>query len=231
MKVIVILVNPKYSGNVGAIARNMMNFGVNELRIVGSKDILNDEAYIRAVHAKEILNNAKFYDNLNDATQDIDFIVGTSGAVSGDRNLKRVPITPHELAEKYKIVDGTMGIVFGREDDGLSNKELELCDLFVSIPTSEKYPIMNLSHAVSIILYELYVSSLNKPYNVNMREASKLEKDVLLNIFNEFVDKNEYIPEYRKELCKTIFKRIISRAFISGKEANTLMCAFKEKNK
>ena len=60
MKPIVILVNPKYSGNVGAIARNMMNFGVDELRIVGNKEILNNEAYIRAVHAKNILNNAKF---------------------------------------------------------------------------------------------------------------------------------------------------------------------------
>ena len=229
MKAVVILVNPKYSGNVGAIARNMMNFGVNELRIVGDRSILNDEAYIRAVHAKEVLNNAKFYNNLEDAIKDIDFVVGTSGAISGDRNIKRVPITPRELAEKHKTLNGTMGIVFGREDDGLSNKELELCDLFVSIPTSKEYPIMNLSHAVSVILYELYVSSLETPYNVNMREASKLEKDVLLNIFNEFVDKNEYIPEYRKELCKTIFKRIISRAFISGKEANTLMCVFKGK--
>jgi len=229
MKPIVILVNPKYGGNVGAIARNMMNFGVDELRIVGNKEILNNEAYIRAVHAKNILNNAKFYDNLNDAIGDIDFVVGTSGAVSGDRNLKRVPITPRELAEKHKTLDGKLGVVFGREDDGLSNKELELCDLFVSIPTSEEYPIMNLSHAVSVILYELYLSSIESPYNVKMREASKLEKDVLLNLFNDFVDNIKYIPEYRKELCKTIFKRIISRAFISGKEANTLMCVFKRK--
>ena len=229
MRAIVILVNPKYGGNVGAIARNMMNFGVDELRIVGNKEILNNEAYIRAVHAKNILNNAKFYDNLNDAIGDIDFVVGTSGAVSGDRNLKRVPITPRELAEKHKTLDGKLGVVFGREDDGLSNKELELCDLFVSIPTSDEYPIMNLSHAVSVILYELYLSSIESPYNVKMRESSKLEKDILLNLFNDFVDNNKYVPEYRKELCKTIFKRIISRAFISGKEANTLMCVFKRK--
>ncbi len=229
MKAIVILVNPKYSGNVGAIARNMMNFGIDELRIVGNKDILNNEAYIRAVHAKNILNNAKFYNSLKDAIKDIDFIVATSGAVSGDRNLKRVPITPRELAEKHNTLKGKLGVVFGREDDGLSNKELELCDLFVSIPTSNEYPIMNLSHAVSIILYELYISSIENPYNVKMREASKLEKDILLNFFNDFVDNNKYIPKHRKELCKTIFKRIISRAFISGKEANTLMCVFKRK--
>jgi TrmH family RNA methyltransferase len=227
MKAVIILVNPKYSGNVGAIARIMMNFDVNELRIVGSKDILNDEAYIRAVHAKNILKSAKFYNTLSDAVKDIDFIVGTSGAVSGDRNLKRVPITPRDLAEKHNSLSGSLGLVFGREDDGLSNNELELCDLFVSIPTSDQYPIMNLSHAVSVILYELYISSIENPYNVKMREASKLEKNILLNLFYEFVDKNNHIPEHRKKLCKTIFKRIISRAFISGKEANTLMCVFK----
>ena len=230
MNIIVILVNPKYGGNVGAIARCMMNFAINELRIVGDKNILDNEAYIRAVHSKKILENTKFYNSLCDAIEDIDIVVGTSGAISGDKNLKRIPITPRELT-KHRELKGNIGIVFGREDDGLSNKDLELCDLFVSIPTSKEYPIMNLSHAVSVILYELYISSLEKVYNVNMREASKVERDMLLKIFGEFVDSNKGIPEYRKELCKTIFKRIINRAFISGKEANTLMCAFKDKLK
>ncbi|MDK2790861.1 MAG: tRNA/rRNA methyltransferase [Methanothermococcus sp.] len=231
MEKVVILVNPKYSGNLGAIARCMMNFGVKKLRIVGSRDILDKEAYIRAVHAKDILDNAEFYDSLKDAIEDVDFVVATSGAVCGDRNIKRVPITPRELAEKQQDVDGTLGIVFGREDDGLTNEDLELCDLLVSIPTSDEYPIMNLSHAVSVILYELYISSIENeiPYNVRMRKASKTEKNVLIKVFDEFVDRSPNIQEYRKEMCKTIFKRLISRAFISGKEANTIMCVFKEK--
>lgn len=231
MEKVVILVNPKYSGNLGAIARCMMNFGVKKLRIVGSRDILDKEAYIRAVHAKDVLDNAEFYDSLKDAIEDVDFVVATSGAVCGDRNIKRVPITPKELAEKQLEVDGTLGIVFGREDDGLKNEDLELCDLLVSIPTSDEYPIMNLSHAVSVILYELYVYSIENeiPYNVRMRKASKTEKDVLIKVFNEFVDRSPNILEYKKEMCKTIFKRLVSRAFISGKEANTIMCAFKEK--
>ncbi|AEF97105.1 RNA methyltransferase [Methanotorris igneus] len=234
MEPIVIFVNPKYSGNVGAIARNMKNFGVKELRIVGNRDILDKEAYIRAVHAKDILDNAKFYNSLKDAIEDIDFVVATSGAIGGDRNLKRVPITPREFAKRSLEIEGKVGIVFGREDDGLTNEELELCDLLVSIPTSEEYPIMNVSHAVAVILYELYVTRVEHekeiPYNVKMRVASKLEKEILIKLFNEFVDKSN-IPDYRKDLCKVIFKRIISRAFISGKEANTLMCVFRDKLK
>jgi len=229
MESIVILVNPKYSGNVGAIARCMKNFEVRELRIVGDRSILDKEAYIRAVHAKDILDRALFYNSLEEAIEDIDLVVGTSGVVSGDRNLKRVPITPRELAEKHLDLRGNMGLVFGREDDGLTNRELDLCDIFLSIPTSPEYPVMNLSHAVAVVLYELYLSKLEKPFPVKMREASKLEKDILIKLFEEFVDANKNIPEYRKELCKIVFRRIVSRAFISGKEANTLMCAFRGK--
>ncbi len=235
MKPIVILVNPKYSGNVGAISRCMANFNVEELRIVGEKDIINEEAKIRAVHSKYILENAKFYNNLSEAIKDIDYTVATSGAISGDKNLKRIPITPKELAVKHLKLNGKLGLVFGREDYGLYNDELKLCDLFVSVPTSENYPIMNLSHAVSVILYELYCANLEntkeKYSTVNINSASKLEKDILLKLFSNFVNNNNTIPEYRKELCITIFKRIISRAFINGKEANTLMCVFKNNNK
>jgi TrmH family RNA methyltransferase len=155
----VILVNPKYSGNVGSIARVMMNFGFEELRIVGDKNIINNEAYMMAVHAREILDNAKFYKTFDEAIEDLDFVIATSGARGGDRNLKRVPITPKELADKILEVKGNVGIVFGREDDGLRNDEIDKCDLLVSIPTSEKYPIMNLSHAVAVILYEVYAKN------------------------------------------------------------------------
>ncbi len=209
----------------------MMNFDVEELRIVGTPEILDDEAYIRAVHAKNILNNAKFYSKLEDAISDIDFTVATTGAVCGDRNVNRVPITPRELAKKHSSISGTLGIVFGREDDGLKNEDVELCDILVSVPTSNKYPILNLSHAVSVILYEIYFESFSKdiPYDLNMKNASVDEKNALLRFFNEFVDRSKDVPDYRKDICKTIFKRIVGRAFISGKEANSLICVFKDK--
>ncbi|MBP2172259.1 RNA methyltransferase [Methanococcus voltae] len=237
MKTTVILVNPKYSGNLGAIARNMMNFDTYDLRIVQNKDdekpetVLNNEAFIRAVHAKEILENAKFYKTLEEASFDIDYLIATTGAVSGgDKNIKRIPMTPRKLAEKSISLKGNIGIVFGREDDGLRNEDVELCDLLVSIPTCSNYPIMNLSHAVAVILYELYNIKIddNIPYDTNVKEASKEDKDILLNIFNDFVDKS-LIQDHKKPICKTIFKRVISRAFISGREANSLMCVFKDK--
>ncbi|WP_456471692.1 TrmJ/YjtD family RNA methyltransferase [Methanocaldococcus sp.] len=224
---IVILVNPKYGGNVGSVARVMKNFGFKELRIVGSRDIINDEAKMMAMHAKEILEKAKFYETFDEAIKDLDFIIATSGARGGDRNLKRVPITPRELANKVFEVKGKIGLVFGREDDGLYNEELDKCDLLVSIPTSDEYPIMNLSHAVAVILYELYISKVeNKFQDINIREASKEDKELLIKKFNEFIDKKD-IPEHKKELCKIIFKRLVNRAFITGKEAWTLMSAFK----
>ncbi|WP_017980972.1 TrmJ/YjtD family RNA methyltransferase [Methanocaldococcus villosus] len=224
---IVILVNPKYSGNVGSVARVMKNFDFEELRIVGSKEIVNNEAYMMAMHAKDILDRAKFYKTFDDAIKDLDFIIATSGARGGDRNLKRVPITPKELAKKILEIKGKIGIVFGREDDGLRNEEIDKCDLLVSIPTSQKYPIMNLSHAVAVILYEIYSTKVeNKFLDINIREASKEDKELLIKKFNEFIEKKD-LPEHKKELCKIIFKRLVNRAFISGKEAWALMNAFK----
>ncbi|WP_423793289.1 TrmJ/YjtD family RNA methyltransferase [Methanocaldococcus indicus] len=224
----IILVNPKYPGNVGSIARVMKNFDFYDLRIVGNKEIIeSDEAKMMSMHAKDILENAKFYNSFDDAIKDLDFVIATSGARGGDRNLKRVPITPKELAKKIYSTKGNIGIVFGREDDGLRNEEIDKCDLLVSIPTSPKYPIMNLSHAVAVILYELYSYKVeNKFVDINIREASKEDKELLIRKFNEFIDKSK-LPEHKKELCKIIFKRLVNRAFITGKEAWTLMSAFK----
>ena len=127
-----------------------------------------------------------------------------------------------------------MNVVYNKEElvDTIRITSYNVCytKLLRSVPTSENYPIMNLSHAVSIILYELYYESTSGeiPYNLRMKKASKIEKDVLLKFFNEFVDISKGVPDYRKEICKTIFKRIVSRAFISGKEANSLVCVFKK---
>ncbi len=227
MNISIILVEPKYSGNVGSICRVMKNFDFYDLRIVGSREIINDEAKMMAMHARDILESAKFYNNFDEAIEDLDFIIATSGARGGDRNLKRVPITPKELADKIYSINGNIGIVFGREDDGLRNEEVEKCDLLLSIPTSKKYPIMNLSHAVAVVLYELYCKKINNKFeDINIREASKEDKELLIKKFNEFIDKKN-LPEHKKRLCKIIFKRLVNRAFITGKEAWTLMSAFK----
>ena len=111
-------------------------------------------------------------------------------------------------------------ILFGREGNGLTNKEIGDCDICVSIPTDPTYPIMNISHAAAIIFYELFKN--RHEYGVEgLKESTPLEKEYLLKDMDELIDSID-IPEHKKANGKKTFKNIISRAFITGREAHTL---------
>ncbi|MDG6219320.1 MAG: RNA methyltransferase, partial [Candidatus Thermoplasmatota archaeon] len=143
--VTVILVEPKYSGNVGAIARCMMNFDVEQLILVNPCD-LDDEAYIRAVHATSILDTALICDSFKEAVTQVDFVVGTSAIyTNSEKKHIRIPVSLKDFVDKIQKVNGTIGLVFGREDYGLLIEELAVCDLLVTIPSSKSYPSLNLS--------------------------------------------------------------------------------------
>ncbi len=156
MEYVVVLVEPKFEGNIGAIARGMKNFGLSELRLVRPVPLI-DEAYRRAKHARTLLDHAKRYTSLDAAVSDLDLVVATSG-VAGGRSKKplRVALEPVELSERLAQYSGRVAIVFGAEDTGLTNDLVAQCDLLVSIPTAPSYPILNLSHAATVIFYELY---------------------------------------------------------------------------
>ena len=153
----VILVKPSIEGNLGAIARNMLNFGFNDLNIVSPELKIGEEARKRAKHAKSVLENIKIYKSLDQAINDCSLVIGTSGKREfGDKTITRHFLTPQEISERIYSNNGKIGIVFGPEGQGLSQDELISCDLLTSIPTWEGYPIMNLSHSVSVILYEFF---------------------------------------------------------------------------
>lgn len=220
----VVLVEPENSANVGFVARSLMNFDFKHIILVNPKCDLN-EAYVYAVHAKSVLDNAMFLNNIYEVKDFVDFMVGTTSKSGHDYNVARMAITPKMLVEAMKDVKGNVGIVFGRESIGLKNEELKLCDLIVTIPTSKVYPSLNLSHAVAIILYEL--SSLHSSSRQEgFREASRIEKEKLLEYFSKILETLS-MPSHRKERALIIFKHIIGRAFISGREAYTLMGVFR----
>ncbi|MCX7945201.1 MAG: RNA methyltransferase [Deltaproteobacteria bacterium] len=146
----IILVKPEKIRNIGQIARAMKNFGFSKLRIICPPMGNMREAYENAVNAKDIIDNREVFGDIKAATLDLNLLIGTS---SRDR---LQPLSPWELADM--VISNPhlkYGILFGTEFRGLSNKELDLCHKVVSIPTSEAYPSMNISHAVCIICYEL----------------------------------------------------------------------------
>ena len=223
--VAVILVEPKNQGNVGAVARAMANFGFDELYLVNPPE-LEKEAYDRAVHAGELLQNAKVSSSFGEAIKGFDYIAGTSSDISASKkNPSRNFLTASEFADKIKGFEGKVAIAFGREDHGLSNEEVDLCDSLVYIPTSKSYLSMNLSHACSIVLYELFKNECKK--EMRMEEASTIEREKFYEFFNRILEHIDY-KEHKKRKTKAMFKRIMGRAVLTKWEFYTFMGLIKE---
>ena len=220
MEVIVILVEPKYGGNVGAIARLMKNFGFRKLWIVSPQFSLDDEDCIKyAMHAYDIIKNAEIFDNFDEIVEKVDFMAGTSSIESrDDRKHLRKAMDARQFSQQIKKMDGKIGIAFGREDYGLLNEEIKKCDILIKIPTSKEYAAMNLSHAVAIVLYELAYTPLQKIGEF----ASGKEKEKLYEFISKWLSVINY-PDYKKEKAEIMLRRIIGRAMISKWEFHTLM--------
>ena len=175
MRFPLILVSPARAENIGAAARAMKTMGFSELRIVAS-DAWRDPAARRVAHgAGEILDNLRTFDALSDALADIDFSVATTAR---SRAKFRYYATPQQveaqLLEKRQWVK-SMALVFGREDSGLTNEELDQVDLLTGIPMAQDYPSLNLGQAVMVYCYQL--SALNRvaPPVAPQADAQQLE--------------------------------------------------------
>ncbi|MBR5503724.1 MAG: TrmJ/YjtD family RNA methyltransferase [Methanobrevibacter sp.] len=216
----VVFVECESPGNVGFLARTMGNFGLKKLVLI-NPCTLKDEAYYQAMHARETVENAEIYDTVEEFVKDkkIDFIVGSTGTPGGSYNLSRIPLKPEELAKSMNYND-KIAILFGREGDGLSNAEVDMCDVIVSIPTDQGYPIMNISHAAAIILYEVFKNRYNFPV-LGLEESTALEKEYLIKDMEKLIN-TLTIPEHKKRNGLKVFKNIVNRAFITGREAHTL---------
>lgn len=215
----IVFVECETPGNIGFLARTMANFGLKNLVLINPPKLTND-AYYQATHGKYIVENAMIYPTLDDFYQSkrIDFKVASTGMAGGSYNLSRIPIKPEELGKSMNV-SNKIAILFGREGNGLTNKEIEDCDICVSIPTDPIYPIMNISHAAAIIFYELFKNKHD--FGVEgLNESNELEKEYLLKDMEEIIETLD-IPEHKKKNGLKTFNNIISRAFITGREAHT----------
>ena len=216
----IVFVECETPGNIGFLARTMANFGLKNLVLINPPSLTN-EAYYQATHGKYIVKNAKIYPTLDDfyQSQRIDFKVASTGMAGGSYNLSRIPIRPEELGKSMNV-SNKIAILFGREGDGLSNKEIGDCDICVSIPTDPTYTIMNISHAAAIIFYELFKNKHD--YSVEgVSQSSDLEKKYLVKDMEELIDCLD-IPDHKKRNGLKTFNNIVSRAFITGREIHTL---------
>lgn len=213
----IVLVEPLYQGNVGSVARAMKNFGFSDLILVNPCKLQN-EARALASHAWDVLDGARIVPSIEEAIEGADVVVATTG-ITGlkiDEHIRMPPYTPQELKEKFNGTNGTIVVLFGREDNGFTNEELKLSDMIVSIPTSDIYPIMNLSHATTIILYELSQIDAGE-----QQLAEGFDLKLLHEHIGELLDDIQY-PEHKKEKTHLMFKRIFGRAQLMPREVQTL---------
>lgn len=160
-KVTVVLVNTSHPGNIGACARAMKNMGVSRLTLVQPADFPSGVAVGRAVSALDILENATVVESLEAAITDCALVIGASAR---SRKIPWPMLSPAQLGVKVvrELEMNKVALVFGREDSGLNNDELQLCHFHVQIPADENYSSLNLAAAVMVICYELRKAGLDR---------------------------------------------------------------------
>jgi TrmH family RNA methyltransferase len=227
LKLRVILLEPEYEGNIGSIARAMKNFGLNELWVVNPKTDIGNESIAFAMHAKDILNNARIVKKIELALKGCSYVAGTT-SISAKRpgNLLRIAITPEVFAESILESKGKIGIVFGRESKGLSNEELSMCDLVVTIPANPRYKTLNIANASTIIFYELFKVRRSKT-KISRLKSNPEDRKRLLKLFNHIITKTD-MSENRKKLANMAFSNIISRSIASSREVTLMIGVFRK---
>ena len=219
----VVLVGTTHPGNIGATARAMKNMGILDLALVEPKEFPSDVATFRSKAAKDILEKASVHASLEEAISECELVVGTSAR---GRTVPWPVLNPREAAEEMhkSSLNGKVAIVFGREDRGLTNEELGLCNFHVHIPSDPEYSSLNLSQAVQILAYEIrlsYLQDLNvsKEYwDVELANNEQTER--LINHMDELMQEVDFydVENPRKLLVRV--RRFFKRSKIDVMEAN-----------
>ena len=150
----IVLVNTSHPGNIGAVARAMKNMGLGRLYLAAPRQFPDEQANWRAVSASDVLDGAVITPTLEEAVANCHYVVGTSAR---GRSIPWPLSDPRQCAQRIDLASnkGEVAVVFGREDRGLTNEELKLCNLHLNIPTSDSYSSLNLAMAVQVVCYEL----------------------------------------------------------------------------
>jgi tRNA/rRNA methyltransferase len=221
---VIILVRPQMGENIGAAARVMANFGLSELRLVAPRDGWpNPKAEALAGHATATIAQAALYDTASDAVADRHF---TLAASARDRAMQKPVVTPEEAAPLLKraIERGQkVAILFGPERTGLENEELVSADAILTIPTSQEYPSLNLSHAVGLMAYEWSKASARAREDKNDHApASKEQLEGMFAQLEEALKRREYFKaEGKKPYLWRNIRTTLTRAAMSAQEVQT----------
>ncbi len=155
----IVMVNTTHPGNIGAAARALKNMGLSKLVLVEPKEFPAEKAVWRAAGALDVLDDVDVVGSLDEAIADCSLVVGTSAR---ERRIPWPLLTPRECGDKAwaEAKQHKVAVLFGREDRGLTNEELQKCHFHVHIPANEEYSSLNIAAAIQVICYEIRMSFL-----------------------------------------------------------------------
>lgn len=218
----IVAIEPETSGNLGSIARVMSNFDMRELILINPKCEIDSDSRRFAKNAQAVLENARTADMK--ALKEFDCLIATTSKLGTDYNIPKTPITPEQLGEKLSEIKGKkVALVLGRESDGLHNDEVQMCDFIVTIPASKKYDSFNISHALAILLYEIKKKELSGEMLKRYTPISAAEKEQIMKMLESAMKKMEFRDELKMETQRAVWKRMISKSFMTRREAYALM--------
>ena len=223
----IVLVRPRGSGNIGSIARAMKNLGLTDLSIVGKARTRSFWARAMAVHGRDILAEAKCYETIREAIAECALVIGTTCRAGLYRQHSQAP---RELALEIVAAaqTGKVALIFGPEDHGLSNKDLEHCQLLITIPTHPDYPSLNVAQAVVICLYEIYIASLTGTGKSNIERADAESIERLFERMRRTLLKIGFLDSENPEHMLLAFRRILGRAGLEDKDVRIFTGLFRQ---
>jgi TrmH family RNA methyltransferase len=217
-----VLVGPTEPGNIGAAARAIGNMGFRKLELVAPVPYLTEEAKAMACRAEDILERAKVYRTFRSAIAGKSLVVGTTRRV-GSRRGMIVDVRPAARRIVEAAQSNRVGILFGNEHNGLTNRELEECGLVLTIPSDPTFPSLNLAQSVMIVAYELSRVG-SKAHSLPLVENREVQR--LFRRLPKILKSLGYGPAGDKDLAAEITrqsKRLLGRSGLTEWELNMLL--------
>ena len=224
----IVMVNTSHPGNIGAAARAMKNMGLEKLVLVEPKDYPSLEAISRSVGAVDILDNATVVDDLSQALEGCVWVAGTSARL---RTVEWPILEPRDCVGKSLefIDEGEIAIVFGRENSGLTNEEMEKCNVLLHIPTNPDFSSLNIAAAIQVICYEFRMTLINE--KVKAPKGSKHRFDVVadapkmegfyVHLF-ESLNHLSFFGDHNPEIVMRRLRGLFNRANTTRREVSIL---------
>ena len=227
-KIRIVLVNTSHPGNIGGAARAMKNMGLAELYLVEPREYPAPRAVWRAAGARDVLANAKIVGSVDEAIKDCGLVIGTSAR---ERRIPWPLINPRECGDKIwqEAKSHQVALLFGREDRGLTNSELQKCHYHVHIPSNPDYSSLNLATAVQVLSYEIRMASLARK-DGKLPEMNEWDQPLAtadeVELFHDHLattmaDLKFYDPDNPKQLL-TRMRRLFNRTRMDKMEVSML---------